>query len=134
MTWDPHIEDGHFEDVERTALVPIFEEVLKENPNDLDALMYLAHSYTREDRVEEGLELDRRLSALLPDEPVVHYNLACSYALLGETDAAIRALEEGIRLGYREPDHMRADEDLALLRDDPRFLEILEGLDGESEG
>ena len=132
MTWDPHIEAGHLEDVERAALVPIFEEALADDPNDLDTLMYLANAYTRDGRIADGLALDCRLARLLPDEPTVHYNLACSYALLGEPDKAIGALEESVRKGYREPEHMRMDQDLDALRDDPRFQTILKCLEAEN--
>ena len=51
-------------------------------------------------RPEDGLEADRRLMALLPQDPRVRYNLACSCALLGQTDEAFQRLSEACDLGF----------------------------------
>jgi quercetin dioxygenase-like cupin family protein len=56
------------------------------------------------------------------DHPAIHYNLACVEARAGNTE---RALEE---LGRAAPHHLvraRDDEDLASLRDDPRFQALV---------
>jgi len=55
-----------------------------------------------------------------------HYNLACLLALAGgEADAAFAHLREAIRLGMRDAEHMKADQDLESLRGDPRWAEVL---------
>jgi tetratricopeptide (TPR) repeat protein len=129
MEPDRHIPAEGLEPHEYAALVPIYEEALRADPEDLVALAYLGHAYTRTARFEEGLELDLRLTRLVPGDPVAQYNLGCSYALLGRTEEALFALGEAVRLGYREPDHMREDEDLAALRDLPRFHRLLERIE-----
>ena len=63
-----------------------------------------------------------------PGEPTFHYNLACSYSLLGELDAAFGALDRAIELGYDEVDHLRRDPDLENLRGDRRYHQILRKL------
>ena len=74
------------------------------------------------------MDVDRRLVALLPDDPSVRYNLACSLALTGAREAALDALGEAIQRGYDDPEHLSADDDLASLRDEPRFVALLAGL------
>jgi adenylate cyclase len=68
-----------------------------------------------------------RALALEPDNPVTHYNAACSYALLGDIDKAFELLEGGIALGGPEWGRWVAhDSMLDPLRDDPRYQVLLE--------
>lgn len=94
------------------------------HPDNVEALADLGHVLTQLGRVEEGLAADRRLVELQPGNATAHYNLACSLALLERADEAIESLEAAIGLGYDDLDHLLADEDLASLRDKPRFQEL----------
>ena len=102
-----------------------FERLAKENPSFVDALIPLAEAYTRRGLYEKGLRIDKRLAKLKKSDPVVYYNLACSFALVGEKDEAFRALRRAVQLGYRDWDHLKRDSDLKSLRDDPRFENLL---------
>jgi Flp pilus assembly protein TadD len=95
------------------------------HPGNFEALSELASILTRLGRVEEGLAADLQLVRLAPKEPVVHYNLACSLALLGRVDAAIDALERAVALGYRDLPHLEDDADLACVRSSPRYRTLL---------
>lgn len=97
-------------------------------PDNLEALAELGAVYTRLGRFREGLDIDRRLVALDPANPTVHYNLACSLALCGEREGALDALEEALRHGYDDAAHLSSDDDLKSLRDEPRFLAFVERL------
>jgi predicted Zn-dependent protease len=118
-------------DAQREALdagfeTAFFEAVLRSEPRHVEALHTLGHLYTTSGRYVDGLDMDRRLAELLPDEPVVHYNLACSLALTGQPEQALGALRHAIDLGYDEADHMLADDDLQSLRGMPAFLALVE--------
>jgi len=89
-------------------------------------LIPLAHAYTQKGEYEKGLKLDRRLVRLLKDDGVAHYNMACSLALLGRSDEAIRVLRRALKCGYEDRDHMRQDPDLASLHKLPAFKKLLE--------
>lgn len=104
--------------------VTFYEGVLKRRPDYVDALIPLAEAYTRLGQHEKGLEMDKRLAELCKDDPVVHYNLACSYALLGMKKEAIKALREAVKLGYCDFAHLRKDADLKSLQDEPEFQSI----------
>lgn len=102
-----------------------FERLVRDNPNFIDALIPLAEVYTRKGMYEKGLKIDKKLARLKKEDPIVHYNLACSLALMGEKNGAFLSLERAIKLGYRDFDHMKKDSDLKILREDPRFKSLI---------
>jgi len=106
-------------------LVAFCEDVLARAPEHVEALALLGEAYTARGDFQKGLETDLRLSRLKPDSGVVHYNLACSYALTGQKDEAMGALERAVALGYSDRDHLCNDSDLESLRDDPRYQALL---------
>jgi tetratricopeptide (TPR) repeat protein len=103
------------------------------HPENLPALVELACILTRLGRYQEGLACDLKLAQLAPEDPTVHYNLACSLALLGHGAKALDALERSIDLGYDDPDHLLADGDLKSLWDEPRFRALVVRLGGPIE-
>jgi len=116
-----------FDRDQNDVTIDLCEHALDLCPDNLDALKALGNAYTESKRYVDGLRIDKRLVALLPDNPTVRYNLACSYALLGLTDQAFEALEHAIALGYDDFEYLVGDEDLVSLRDDPRFDALLHG-------
>ncbi len=101
---------------------------LRHRPDDPAQLAELAHALTLLGRHEEGLRVDRRLAALVPEDSTVHYNLACSLALCGDPAAALDELERAVELGYEDADPRAAEDDLASLNGEPRFEALLAGL------
>lgn len=102
-----------------------FERLVEQKPNYVEALIPLADAYTKKGFFKKGLELDKRLSLLCPEDESVFYNLACSYALTGDSKKAFEALETAIRLGYSDPDHMLKDSDLDPLKKHPDFSKLI---------
>ena len=101
------------------------EEILSNDPCNEEALIVLGHVYTRQGEYEKGLAIDRRLVRLRPSDPTAYYNLACSHCLLGQSADALVALERAVSLGYRDLVHMMKDPDLASIRHDTRFRNIM---------
>lgn len=108
------------------------ESLNRRMPDDTEVCKALADLYTRVGRYEDGLALDTKLSRLCHDEPLVWYNLGCSYALLNRTDEALDALARAIRLGYRDWLWMAQDDDLRVLHKEERFAAIVRGMAGGS--
>jgi Flp pilus assembly protein TadD len=105
-------------------LAEILGRETERHPQNFEALTDLAHCLTRLGRLQEGLAVDRRLVELAPADPTVHYNLACSLALLGERAAALDALEQALACGYDDLEQLLVDEDLSALRAEQRFHAI----------
>ena len=53
------------------------------------------------------------------------YDAACLYALLGESEQAIRCLRNALEKGYRDFVHIQRDTDLDNLRELPAFKALL---------
>ncbi len=105
--------------------IGFYESIIRENPNFVEALIVLAEIYTKKGMYKKGLALDKRLSKLRPDNPIIHYNLACSLSLLGDITSSFKALKRAISLGYDDFLFMHNDPDLVNLRRDDRFLELM---------
>jgi len=113
-------------------LAEVLRAHARRHPRSLDALAELGHALTKLGRVEEGLDVDRQLVRLVPDNPTVHYNLACSLALLNRKDDSMDALEAAVDLGYGDRAFLRDDDDLVALRGELRFERILRRLEAEA--
>jgi hypothetical protein len=105
--------------------IAFLEGVLDVWPENIEALKAIAEDYTSRGLYSKGLLTDLKLAKLLPHDPTVHYNLACSHALVGNRQAAFDALETAISLGYSDLNHMCADPDIQSIRSDPRFQELV---------
>jgi tetratricopeptide (TPR) repeat protein len=104
--------------------IDFIEGLVRRDPNYVDALQILGDHYTQRGRINEGLKVDERLSRLEPGNPLVFYNLACSYSLAGEMSHAARSLEKALELGYRDFDWLAKDPDLKPLRADAIFDDL----------
>ncbi len=88
--------------------VALVEEILKENPDDADALNFVGYSY-----IERGLELEKsykyikRALELKPDDPYITDSLAWYYYMVGKYNEAYELI-------------MKAYE---KIKDDPTILE-----------
>ncbi|MBV8218782.1 MAG: hypothetical protein JO325_09980, partial [Solirubrobacterales bacterium] len=76
---------------------------------------------------EEGAD---RANALLADDPpygALYFNTACFEARAGRIDDALAHLRRAVELSPYLADLAREDDDLAALRDQPVFTEIVGG-------
>ena len=105
--------------------IMFYNGLLEKNPNFAEALIALGELYTNIGMYKEGLIVDEKLVQLRPSDPVVHYNLACSYSLMNDVDKAYRSVKKAINCGYSDFDHIRQDGDLSNLWKDQRFQEYL---------
>jgi hypothetical protein len=64
-----------------------------------------------------------------PEEVPVLYNVACTYALLKETDKSLDCLEKAFRQGCGHHGWMENDPDFSSLRAHPRFKALMQGLE-----
>lgn len=102
------------------------EGLVRRDPEYVDALRLLGDDYTRRGRINDGLKVDEQLARLRPEDPLVHYNLACSYALAEQFEEAVFSLDRAICLGYRDFRWLSRDPDLRKLRRHPLYRRIRE--------
>ncbi|HXC34822.1 MAG TPA: hypothetical protein VNV43_03050 [Candidatus Acidoferrales bacterium] len=105
--------------------ISFMEGLVRRDPAYVDALQLLGDHYTQRGRFTEGLNVDERLARLEPQNPVVFYNLACSYSLTEQFDRAAEALEKAIHLGYKDFAWLTKDPDLKKFRSQAAYREIL---------
>jgi Flp pilus assembly protein TadD len=105
-----------------------FESVLKRDPAYTEVVEILGGLYTKHGRIADGLRMDRKLVRLLPKNATAHYNLACSLALSKRKTAALRSLQQAVKLGYTDIDWMQQDPDLDGLKKLPAFNALLHQL------
>jgi len=110
--------------------IQFMEGVVRRDPNYVDALQLLGDHYTQRGRFDEGLNVDERLARLEPKNPLVFYNLACSYSLTDQFDGAALALEKALQLGYRDFAWLAKDPDLKNLRAQPVYRDIQKKIRG----
>jgi tetratricopeptide (TPR) repeat protein len=101
--------------------IRFYEQILERTPDFVEALPAIGALYTRAGRYDEGLEVDKRLARLRPDDANVLYNLACSYSLLGLVEQSFEVLKRALTLGYDNLELLETDDDLKNLRTDERF-------------
>lgn len=104
--------------------IQFMEGVVRRDPEYVDALQLLGDHYTQRGRYAQSLKVDERLARLQPDDPLVYYNLACSYSLNRQFDLAVDALEKALNLGYRDLNWIAKDPDLRQLRKHALFRRI----------
>jgi serine/threonine-protein kinase len=109
------------------------EKKLREQPDDVAALSSLGVSDAALGRKEDALREGRRAVELLPvtkDAPWgadLLKDLAVIYAWVGETDLAIKQLEEVIRIPSNlSYGHLRLHPYWEPLRGNPRFEKVVE--------
>ncbi len=116
----------HTEQRDLDTKIQFIEGLVRRDPDYVDALQLLGDHYTQRGLFTEGLHVDERLARLEPGNPLVFYNLACSYSLTDEFDLALQSLNQAIALGYRDFKWLAKDPDLKKLRAHPAFLELKE--------
>lgn len=108
--------------------IAFYQQLLDAKPDFVDALMALGEAYTRRGWHDKGLEVDLKLTQLKTNDPVIWYNVACSYALLKRYDDALTALRRAIAMGYDDFEFLLNDTDLAGLRQQPQFRRFVHSL------
>jgi len=108
--------------------VRIVEELLALNPSDGRALYMGANGLVALGDKERGLEWAALALSLEPDEPMVLYNVACIYSLVGKIEEALECLEKAVAAGLSQRGWLERDSNLDPLRDLTRFQDLMRRL------
>ncbi|MGB8716729.1 MAG: tetratricopeptide repeat protein, partial [Rhodanobacteraceae bacterium] len=106
------------------------ERHLKMNPDDSWALGTGAVNLAELGERERAIEWAERAIEASDEEPIIYYNTACTFAVLGETDRALDLLDRSVSLGWGDREWIQNDSDLASVRGEPRFRELMTRIRG----
>lgn len=100
--------------------------------NDLFATTYEAGLGRMRNGDAPAAELYFQLAAVVaPDSPAPHYELAKVYVKLGDKKKALREVELAINKGLKRVALLKDSPELAPLRDEPRFKELIAQLESK---
>jgi adenylate cyclase len=119
LGWEDPALERYRDAVDRVA------EHMELNPDDPRAATIRAVALHRIGRRGEALEWGQRAIEIDPDDGGVRYNVACLYAVAGEADRALEALEMALAAGFGNPEWLDKDPDLSTVRDHPRFRALV---------
>jgi adenylate cyclase len=119
----------HDEMKARLSCLELIERHLEMNPHDTRALYIGSNLLSTVGEQEKGTELAERALAQDENEPVVLYNVACFYAIEGNSDRALELLAQAVERGWGDRAWLETDSDLDVLRADERFTALLENMD-----
>jgi len=105
-----------------------FEALLVKIPDFAEVLHAQAENLSVKGRPADGLKVEERYVRLRPRDSTAHYNLACRYAVLQKRDQALSTLRRAVELGFRDVRSLTRDADLASIRKDPRFRQLMSEL------
>ena len=106
------------------------EAAVAERPDDADALAFGAGLLAALGEAERTRDWAERATLIEPEDFYMHYNIACAFAVLGEKELAFERLERILKTATNTPlrEYMLHDSDLDALRDDPRYMQLLNRL------
>ncbi|MFP4040652.1 MAG: tetratricopeptide repeat protein [Desulfosudaceae bacterium] len=108
------------------AAITNFKKALDLRPKHLKGLNRLAELYARRQRYAEAAAAFEKMAALLPEAPVVFYNLACMRARADHPEKAVASLKKAVELGYDNPDRIKNDPDLENIRSTSYYRKLTE--------
>jgi len=110
----------------REALRPL-EIAYALRPGDVGVAMALGWCYKRTHRLAQAIDALERAARKHPEEPLLHYNLACYWSLAGEPSKALDELSSALDL---EPDlrlRIPSEPDFDAIRSHAGFQRLTAG-------
>lgn len=106
--------------------IEFYDHILERNPDQVEVLRVQGELLSRRGLHRRALKVDQRLVELRPLDGVAHYNLACSLALLGQSEEALAELWQAFEVGYDDVVHLESDPDLESVRELPGYQDLLQ--------
>jgi len=97
-----------------------------DNESDGESWYDRAHNYYERKSFDKAGRAYENAARFGYESGKAFYNAGCSYALAGQTDAAITMLQSALKEGFDDPEMYAKDDDLNSLRADDRFNKLLD--------
>ncbi len=106
-----------------------YQQVTDQGSTSGQAWFRLGYALRKIGQYQRAVAALERADSLGFARSVTRYNTASAFALLGDRERAFQWLGGALDAGFRAVETLRNDEDLASLRDDPRFELVVERAD-----
>jgi len=103
-----------------------YRALVKSDPKDDRAWEGLGRALQFGDRLDEAVEPLTRAAEFPRTRAKALYNLACIRAVKGDGDGAIAFLTKAVDAGWTDRRHIEGDDDWKALRQDKRYVDLLE--------
>jgi tetratricopeptide (TPR) repeat protein len=110
----------------REALKPL-EVAAALRPDNTDVALALGWCYKRTHRLAQAIDALARAGRHNPDEPLIHYNLACYWSLARNPAKALDELAEALELDPDLRSKIADESDFDQLRGNPEFERLTVG-------
>lgn len=110
----------------RDAIVPL-ETAAAMNPGDSRVALALGWCYKRTNRLAQAIDCLERAGRNDSGNPLLRYNLACYWSLVGNEGRALNELRIALQLEPRLRDRLADEPDFQGLRGNPAFDELSMG-------
>ena len=101
-----------------------YKMALHHNKDFEESYINISTAYLRTKQFDLALKYLNILKSINPSHPLLHYNLACYYSLLGKTAMGMEALKEAIQNGFNDQEMLKNDPDIEKLRQNNQFGEL----------
>jgi hypothetical protein len=110
---------------EQAEAAKLWVQVVEINPTEGRFWDQLARAYYDSKDYKKAIAAYEKVLELRFGYPFTAvYNIACSYALMGEKEQALKWLEKSLDMGFRDLNLVRTDTDFDSMRNDPRFKKL----------
>jgi len=105
--------------------IECFHKAIEIDPRDPTFHNNLGYAYSRQGKSDSARTEYETAVSLYPDYAAALFNLACLHSLQGNLDLALPFLERAMEKGFTNFEFIQKEPDLARLRGDPRYQELL---------
>jgi tetratricopeptide (TPR) repeat protein len=115
-------------DIGLRRALKLMEDRLELNPDDARAANLAAAFLARLGDFSKAVEYADRSLGIDPDDPMLLYNVACTYVALNRYEDAMNCLERAVDKGFGHKEWIDHDPDLDPIRTQLRFQAISQAM------
>lgn len=114
-------------DADYTNAIKYYKQIMEKSPDFLLAPFNLGLVYAKQENYKDAIKVtEEALKESKDKNDKVYYNLACFYSLNKDESEAIKSFEEAVKLGFRDFEKIESDKDLDNIRNNKKFIKIVE--------